>query len=147
MSQSFLVLKVTPAEWAQIAEGAHRVVFKEERPKHMDRVDYVLLVEEGTGQPSGYCTVRELDAESVYWQYGGAFPGTHSSSKAVECYGSLIDWTRTRYARISTLVENSNVRYLKLAMHYGFRVIGCRTFQGKIYLELLNELRGEKNDS
>lgn len=129
-------------EWAQISENCHAVVFKEKRPAEMDRIDYVLLVEEEDGVPSGYCTVRELDSESVYWQYGGAFPGTHGTIKSVGSYESLINWTKQHYKRISTLVENTNIRYLKLAMHYGFRVIGCRTFHGKIYLELLNEFDG-----
>lgn len=142
MSSGIEVLKIGPTEWAEISEKAHRVVFKEERPKEMDRIDYVLLMETPEGEPCGYCTVRELDSESVYWQYGGAFPTAHSSPRAVECYSKSIEWTRSRYKRISTLVENNNVRYLKLAMHYGFRVIGCRTFQGKIYLELLNEFEG-----
>lgn len=139
----FSVLKITPQEWASISENCHAVVFQEKRPFDMDRLDYVLLAESAEKKPCGYCTVRELDSESVYWQYGGGFPGTKESVNAVQAYGKFIEWTKSRYKRISTYVENSNVRYLKLAMHFGFRVVGCRFIQGKIYLDLLNEFSEE----
>jgi RimJ/RimL family protein N-acetyltransferase len=137
----FAIKKLTPDEWAELSEAAHHVVFEEKRSWDMDRIDYALICEEG-GVPCGYLTARELDKESVYWQYGGAFPGTHSSSRAVAVYEALIDWTLERYQRITTLVENENVRYLKLALHAGFRIIGCRFFNGIILVELLRERGG-----
>lgn len=132
------IKQVTPHEWAEMGELAHRVVFNEVRPAEMNRIDYALIAEID-GQLSGYLTAREFDQETVYWQYGGAFPGTHSSSKAVETYGAFVDWTLERYKFITTLVKNDNVRYLKLAMHFGFRIIGCRNFEGDVLLELLNK--------
>lgn len=141
--ESNIVRKLTKEEWSSLSENAHRAMFKENRPASMDRIDYALIVEDETGI-CGYVTARELDSEAVYWQYGGAFPGTHSSMKAFAYYGDFIDWTRQRYKRITTLVENTNVRYLKLAMHYGFRIIGCRTFKGTILVELLNDFEVEQ---
>lgn len=127
-----------PDEWRVLSESAHQAMFDEKRPSTMDRIDYALVLKDEAGLV-GYCTCRELDDESVYWQYGGAFPGTHSSPKAVEAYTVLVSWAHAKYKRITTLVENDNVRYLKLAMHAGFRIIGCRMFGGKILVELLNE--------
>lgn len=104
----------------------------------MDRIDYALMIE-ANDEAVGYCTVREMDEDSVYWQFGGGLPNVTESSRAVEAYKALIEWTHARYQRITTLVENTNVRYLKLAMHFGFRIIGCRMFRGDVLVELLNE--------
>ncbi len=104
----------------------------------MDRIDYAIVLKD-ENELLGYCTCKELDDESVYWQYGGAFPTAQNSSKAVEVYMVLVSWAHEKYKRITTLVENDNVRYLKLAMHAGFRIIGVRMFGGKILVELLNE--------
>lgn len=134
------VKKLSPEEWLILSEDAHLIAFNEKRPGDMDRIDYALMVED-EGIPCGYLTARELDKESVYWQYGGAFPGTRSTSRVVLVYEALINWTLERYERITTLVENTNVKYLKLAMHGGFRIIGCRMFGGQVLVELLNEGR------
>lgn len=137
----FTIKQLTPSEWAKLSEKAHLVVFNEIRPSEMNRIDYALL-SDVDGVLSGYLTAREVDSETVYWQYGGAFPGTHSTVRAVECYGEFVRWSLEKYKYITTLVKNDNVRYLKMAMHFGFRIIGCRTFNGDILLELLNK-RGD----
>lgn len=136
---NFIIKKLFPDEWKILSENAHLIMFNEQRPKELDRIDYALISEDQDKKICGYLTARELDAESVYWQFGGAFPGTHSSAKAVQCYQEFVAWALQRYQRITTLVENTNVRYLRLAMHFGFRIIGCRLFHGKILVELLNE--------
>lgn len=129
-------------EWRALSADAHLICFNERRSATLDRIDFALIVKDESG-PVGYCTCRELDSESVYWQFGGAFPGTHSSAKAVSAYEELVEWTLAKYKRITTLVENENVRYLKLAMHAGFRIIGCRFFKGDVLVELLNERKNE----
>lgn len=129
---------LTPGEWAVICSDAHLTVFNEIRDPLMDRIDYALVIEE-EGTPLGYLTAREFDSETVYWQFGGAFPTSVSSAKAVECYRHMVEWALHRYKRIVTYVENENVKYLKLAMHFGFRIIGCRIFNKEILVELMNE--------
>lgn len=138
----FEIDRLDSVEWKNLSESAHLICFNEKRSGDLDRIDYALVIKDDGGLV-GYCTARELDKDSVYWQYGGAFPGTHSSAKAVGAYEELVEWTLERYERITTLVENTNVRYLKLAMHAGFRIIGCRFFKGDILVELLNERKNE----
>ena len=130
--------QLTREEWATLSEDAHKIAFSEIRPTSMDRVDYALLgVDDDTLQPHAYVTVRELDSESVYWQFGGAVGGSPIST--VRAYERAIDWSLDRYKRVTTLVESGNVRMLKLAMSVGFRIIGCRTFKGTVLCELLLE--------
>jgi RimJ/RimL family protein N-acetyltransferase len=138
------VKQLSPDEWRALSEDAHLVMFGENRPASMDRIDYALIVEE-EGVPCGYLTAKELDAEGVYWQFGGAFPGTQGSGRSAQCYEKLLEWTFERYKRITTLVENANVRYLKFAMHFGFRIIGCRMFDGIVLVELLNKREGTES--
>lgn len=140
------VIKFDPVTWArEWAELAHSIVFNEKRSGDMNRIDFALLViNHATDVPAGFCTVRELDRESIYWQYGGAFPGTQSTFWVVGVYEALLDWCRGKYKRISTLVSNENIPYLKLCMKFGFRIIGVRLFKNEVFVELLNELEEEK---
>jgi RimJ/RimL family protein N-acetyltransferase len=136
---NFTVKKLSPDEWEKMGKYAHLVGFHENREASMNRIDYALIATDEKDEIFGWLTARELDAESVYWQFGAALPNAQSSAKAVECYSEFLKWTFDKYKRITTLVENENVRYLKLAMHYGFRIIGCRIFDGVVYVELLNK--------
>jgi RimJ/RimL family protein N-acetyltransferase len=132
------IFQISPEEWAQVAEMTYQEVFEMERPKSLDRIDYALVAQdEESGRFLAFITCRELDSESVYWQYGGGFPGTRATVHALPTYLEAVKWTKARYKRITTLVESENVRYLKMAMAAGFRIIGTRTFKGTILVELL----------
>lgn len=126
--------RIEKDDWKKLSEKAHLIVFAENKPAEMDRLDYALVAKMGTNL-LGYVTCRETDANSIYWQFGGAFPGTKSSSLSFACYLRLVWWTKQHYARVTTLIENTNVVYLKMALKIGFRVIGIKNFNGRIYLE------------
>jgi RimJ/RimL family protein N-acetyltransferase len=129
-----------PAEsWRNYAEAAHLAVFSEARPSALNRIDFALVVGRDA-TPLGYVTCRELDAESLYWQFGGAFPPASKSPVVLPCYRLFVEWCTGKYKRVTTLVASSNVTYLKLAMKIGFRIIGCRTVSGEVYVELLLNL-------
>lgn len=110
----------------------------------MDRVDFALLaVDPVRTDVLGYVTVRELDYESVYWQYGGAFESIAKGPIVYRIYSDFVECMRDKYKRITTLVENTNVSYLKLAMKLGFRIIGVRSFKGIVLVELLKDFEVE----
>lgn len=137
-----VVQKLTAKEWAAMSEGAHLICFNEQRPSSMDRIDFALIVVRDQELLS-YCTVRELDSESCYWQYGGAFPNAKGGPESVYSYRRYLDWCfLSGYKRVTTYIENTNLPMLKIALKTGFLIIGTRTFKNKIYLELLNE-KGE----
>ena len=130
-------------EWLVLAESAHAIVFNEARPREMNRIDFALLIEDENKTPVGYGTYRELDSESIYMQYGGCFPNTINSYSAWEVYVAAIDKLQgLGYKRASTLVENENIAMLKCAFKKGFRIIGIRNFESKIYCELYKEFNG-----
>jgi hypothetical protein len=132
------VERIEARDWATVSEYAHSYAFGARKPASSDRIDFALLVTH-EGIPQGYVTVRELDHETVYWQFGGAFPKAERSLKVLKGYRLMIDWTRHRYARIRTFIANDNLTMLKLAMKVGFRINGVRLHEGKVLVE--HELR------
>lgn len=128
-----------PADaWKAMSEDAHKVAFGTIRDASQERIDFALLVKRGH-QLMGYVTCKELDGRSLYWQFGGAFPGTKESSLTYSGYQAFIDWTKQHYDRVSTLVENDNIVMLKMAMKVGYRIVGIRNFKGHILCEMLLE--------
>lgn len=122
--------------WRQYAESAHLILFNEKRPKEMNRIDFALMATEKE-IPLGYITIRELDNESIYWQYGGIFPSIKDTAVAFRVYRRGIEYCIAQgYKNISTLVDNTNIVMIKFAFKMGFKIIGIRYFDGKILCEL-----------
>lgn len=137
------ISKMSSDEWAMHAELAHKVVFGENRPAEMNRIDFALMAHNGP-TPLTYGTYREVDSQTIYMQYGGAFPGTEKTALAWHAYSRTIDELQSMgYKYATTLIENDNIPMLKFAMKKGFRVIGVRTFEGKILCELLKTFNQE----
>lgn len=132
------VERFSRAEWREFSENAHFVCFGKHKPAEWDRIDFALLVVDEE-KPMGYVTCREIDAETLYWQFGGAFPGTRDTHRSFRGYQAFVDYCKPKYKRISTLIENDNLVMLKMAMKVGYRIIGVRSFKGSILLEHLLE--------
>lgn len=129
-------------DWLQLAESAYRISFDGTRGVDHDRIDYALLAVNEANVPMGFITCREHDAESVYWQFGGAFPGTEKSVHTLRAYLAGVEWTKAKYKRVWTLIENTNAPMLKLAAKVGFKITGVRNFKGSILVEHLLEFEG-----
>lgn len=128
------VERFTPREWAQHSENAHKICFGKLKPSAWDRIDFALLVV-NDDRPLGYVTCRETDPETLYWQFGGAFPGTKDTATTFKGYCAFVEYCRDKYKRITTLIENDNLVMLKMAMKVGFRVVGIRFAAGSVLLE------------
>jgi len=135
-----IFLRRRPADWAIVAEDAHKAVFNEILLPEYDRIDYALLVirEEPPkeGVPVAYMTLREFDKETVYMKHGGTFDPVRGTVFSMPCYVMMLNWLKETHKRITTLVENTNTVYLKMALSVGFKVIGIRNFRGSVLLEL-----------
>lgn len=135
---SYSVRCLSPEEWKLDSESAHSLSFGEIRSKELERITFALLALK-EDIPIGYVQCIEMDAESIYWQFGGIFPEAKKKVEAVAAYLAGIDWCLSRYKRITSRIENVNIPMLKLAMKMGFLVVGTRVANGKIYLEVLKE--------
>lgn len=132
---------IPPEEWGKhFSEQAHLVAFGKSKPAHFDRIDYALLVVDGE-KPLGYVTCRELDHETVYWQFGGAMPGTRGTLHTPQVFDAMLTWARKLYRRVTFVVENTNQAMLKLAIHRQFLIVGCRFFHGTVLVEHMLEFK------
>lgn len=134
------IVALTKEQWALLSEKAHLVVFNENKPVAMERIDYALLAEGEDGLPESYATCREIDAETVYWQYGGSFPGTRGTINSLRNFNGFIRYAKEfGYKRICYYVENTNAPMLKLAAKTGFLITGVRNYKGHVLVEHLLE--------
>lgn len=132
------VKKISAEDWAKVAPDAHRAVFGETLPPEFDRIDFALLsINPDTEVALGYMTCRELDGASIYLKHGGAFPPITGTVWSWTCYLDCLAYLETRYKRMTTLVENTNDAYLRMALKAGFKPIGIRNFKGTVLVELL----------
>jgi hypothetical protein len=133
------VKKITKEDWTKLSALAHKAVFQEIMPEGRERIDFALILEKENGEIMGYGTFQERDADSLYWQYGGAFLGTKSSSMTFPGYLVMLKWCKEHYKRVTTLVENTNLVMLKFALSAGLMIIGVRMYNGKVLVELGKE--------
>lgn len=141
MSVSIDVKQIPAKDWAKLSEQAHTVVFGKHKPAEWDRIDFALVTEDNSGLRT-YVTCREVSHDSLYWQYGGSFPGVRNSPSVVKDMTAMLIFVAKSYKRLNFFVENTNWPMLKLAHQFKIPVIGTRTFQNTVLLEHLLEFNG-----
>jgi hypothetical protein len=133
------ILQILPEEWAKrYSENAHRAVFGKIKPASFDRIDYALLyvVDE---KPAGYVTVRELDPDTVYWQFGGLFPWAQKSIRTISMIDETMAFQSKIAKRLVTYVENNNFSMLKFYLSRNLLITGIRHYNGSTLVELMKE--------
>jgi hypothetical protein len=130
------VNKLTAQEWKEtLAKQAHEIVFREDWDADLERIDFALVTEDENGSMVQYATLKEMDRDSAYIQYGGAFPSFRNSKKSYDSFSSILDWLLERYINVGFLTENTNLPMLKFGIKKGFVIVGIRNFKGHIMLE------------
>lgn len=139
LSSPVQVVRIEPDEWAaRFSEEIHKLVFKEIKPSFADRISYALLFV-CQEEVVGYLTVRETDHETVYWQFGGVLPGVRRRLLGRGCVAAALEWQKAYSKRVMLYTQNTNLPMLKLALGYGFLVIGTRTFKNWVMVDLIKE--------
>lgn len=132
------MVMMEPDAWAKYSRDAHLIVFTENRHPEMDRIDFTIILEHG-GLPHSFATIRELDAESAYYQHGGLFPPALGKGDAHEYFRATTDIILSKYRRVNCLIQNTNVKMQKVALGGGFLPIGIRNFKGDVFVEYAKE--------
>lgn len=132
---SYNVRVFSPEEWQLVAEDAHKSVFGQERPNSLNKHHFIVAGYTGD-KLGGYMTCLEMDSETCYIQYGGAFPPFQGTVHVVPGYHAMLTYLHEHYVRLTTKIENKNVSMLKMAMAMGFLITGCTSFENKLYLDL-----------
>jgi hypothetical protein len=122
--------------WKILQKEAHVICFNESCPNAVDRIDFAYLAVGDDNLPCGYVTCKEIDERTVYFQYGGSFPGSRGTIKSFMAYELFIKEAKSKYKRIETLIENTNKVMLKFAFKVGFVVIGIKQIYGSTMLIL-----------
>lgn len=136
MRMEIEVEQISKEDWRLMGEHAHRSTFAEKREAKDERIDFALIaVLKKSNLILGYVTCREVDSETVYWQYGGSFHDVRASIHNFKAYCLMLDYCAERYKRMSTLIENTNRPMLKMAAKAGLLIVGVRNFKGKVLLE------------
>lgn len=129
-------------DWKELSKRAHLIVFNEDKDPLKDRLDFALVTEvEESSLLLNYVTCREADAETLYWQYGGSFPGTKGTILSYRAVQALLRYCQERYKRVFFYVENKNSAMLKMALKCGFLITGIRNYKNTILVEHLLEFR------
>ena len=137
---SLSLLKLTPSEWSASAANAHIAAFDEKPPVGFDNIDAALLIVNTIiDKPIVYITVKDLGNGEIYLKHGGAFDLAKNSTWVFSAYRLAIAHLSESYNKLSTLVHNTNVRYLKMALSVGFKVTGMKVIEGNLLLELTME--------
>ena len=136
MANKIHIVVLRPSEWDMSERvGIYASVFDTYRPKEIDRVDFVLLGEL-EGKPLGFLSCKAFDSQTVYCQFGGAFPEVEKVYRA-RAYQQALIFLKERYKTVFTFVDNTNVPMLRLAMANGFLIEGIRmSGSGKVLVEL-----------
>lgn len=136
------VQKIDKEDWKELSKRAHLIVFNEDKDPLKDRIDFALTVEEAESSLLlAYVTCRETDSDTLYWQYGGSFPGTKGTILSYRAVQALLRYCQERYKRVFFYVENKNSAMLKMALKCGFLITGIRNYKNTILVEHLLEFR------
>lgn len=122
------------SEWRELSADAHLTCFGEVNDPSRERINLALMAVDDA--PVAYMTIRELCPETIYLQYGGAFPGTQGTVKSFRGYTLMLSkLSELGYKDALTNIENSNIPMLKFAMKAGFKIIGTRNYDGSVMVE------------
>jgi hypothetical protein len=134
--------KLSKEEWFPLSANAQIICFGAKHDPSIDRIDYALVAMEGR-IPRGFITVREVNRDHAYWQFGGALPGTKGTLFSFRAFELAKEWSTEFYDSVSAYIENTNIVMLKLAMKIGFRIVGIKHTFGTTLVELFLNLREE----
>lgn len=135
---TYSITTIDGSLWRELSEKAHLTVFGETGRELLERADFAILAL-GNEELGGYMAVKEMDASTLYIQYGGVFPLFEKSVHVVRGYKLMLDWCKKEYANVWTRIENTNSSMLKMALSMGFIVTGTSFFKNKLFLELTLE--------
>ena len=128
-----------------MSHDAHTAMFDELKDTESERIDLVLLVVDEEDRACAYVTLKELDRDNIYWQYGGVFGAFRNKGLIYQAMEQVIRWCGERYRRVGFRVENTNYAMLRIAAKFEIPIMGIRNFRGHIMVEHLLDFEEEQN--
>ena len=135
-TRPYLISKVAYGQVEALYPLLYSQVFKVADPAHQPAFVYIGRRED---EYVGFVAAYAHNLETVYIQYAGMLP-EFQGYPALPFFKQAFEAIHEEYRFILTVIENTNVRALKGAMTFGFRVIGIRmATDGSLMVELLKE--------
>lgn len=123
--------------WDQISEGVHFDCFGNEFPvEEYKTFDFAILTRNGEDKVC-YCTVKELDKNTAYLNFGGMFPLYRGQRESYAGFKSMVDLLRSKYKHVAFITKTKNIGMIKLGLNENFEIIGLRRIYGVPHLEFL----------
>lgn len=135
-----IIQRIEKDAWKELSEKAHLISFQKVKDPDDERIDFALLCVQDQ-KPLGYLTAKEMDSETIYWQFGGVFPSAKMTQLSFRGYYMFSKWCEERYKRVITYIENTNIVMLKYALQVGFVVSGMKLSQGNLLLQCTLEFK------
>lgn len=123
------------SEWDKYAEKAHLICFKSHYENKYNKYDFAIIVESDSGEILSYTTIVDISEDECYMKHGGAFPSSKGTTASFATYLETLGYLKSKYKKITTLIENKNHTMIKFAMKVGFNATGIRYYDNSILIE------------
>lgn len=126
--------------WEMYAATANKELFGDMYPDEVYKdYDFVVLVTNEDKDKVCYSTVKELDKETVYLNFGGTFSKFRGKGLTNECFNKIVSCLKDKYKRLGLTCRTKNIPMIKVGLNEGFEIVGMRMVYGFVNLELLYE--------
>lgn len=130
----------TKEYWDHFVMDASEDLFGELFPKEVYKdYDFVVLIQNEDKEHVCYSTIKEVDAETAYLNFGGTFSKFRGKGLTRECFNKIVGILKSKYPRLGMTCRTQNTPMVKLGLGEGFMIIGMRMVYGFVNIELLYE--------
>ena len=129
---------VEKAEWESIESFAHEELFGKEYLDLYKDYNFAVLVSGGADMVC-YATIKELDADTAFLNFGGTFKKYQSQYLTSECLKKIKDTLTKKYKYVGFCCRTKNIAMIKVGLNNGFNIIGMKLVLGLPNLEFLLE--------
>lgn len=144
----FDFIRISKEDWAEkYAKSARMSVFGEDLDPSVERIDFGYLVADSAKKELRiYSTFYEMDNESVYLTFGGAFPPSRGIGNTPAAFGALLAHLGTLgYKSVHWHCKNTNGPMIKLGARVGALIVGISTTPRAVLLEHTVNLKKESH--
>ncbi len=123
-----------------ILKNTHLAVFGKSLDAGHFRFDYA-FISMLDDKPVSYTLVREIDADTCEFTYGGTVPDMRGN-KTVDSFAMFLN--SVELPNVVIQVHNENIKMLSLGIYMGFKIIGTRVSNdGKMFVMMNKKVKGE----
>lgn len=130
---------LTDDEWLKIADDAYKAVFGSLAPENMSKIERndgaIAVYDEG--ELVGFCSFKEIDANSIFLTFGGAIPACQGKLVVARMFKKIVEmFEGIGFKRLKIRTTNDNIKMLRLGLGFGFKIIGTEIHRDKLFITM-----------